>query len=45
MTPCQECQKKVEFSIVEEDVRSRLLIKFILASTAHERITIGYVVS
>ena len=26
MTPCQECQKKVEFSIAEEAVNSRFLI-------------------
>ena len=26
MTPCQECQKKVEFSIVQEAVKSRFLI-------------------
>ena len=45
MTPCQECQKKVEFSILEEAVRSRFLINLFLVSTAHERITIGYVVS
>ena len=45
MSPCQECQKKkVDFSIVEEAVRSTVFDKFILASAAHERITIGYVV-
>ena len=26
MTPCQECQKKVEFSITEEAVSSQFLI-------------------
>ena len=45
MTLCQECQKKVEFSIVEETCQVAVFDKFILASTAHERITIGYVVS
>ena len=43
--PLPRMSKKVEFSIVEEAVRSRFLINFILASTAHERITMGYVVS
>ena len=30
MTPCQECQKKVEFSIAEEAVSSRFLINLFL---------------
>ena len=37
MTPCQECKKKVEFSIAEEAV-SLHFGKFILASTAHEEL-------
>ena len=40
MTPCQECQKKVEFSIVEEVDKSRFFDKFILASTSHEQTTL-----
>ena len=40
MTPCQECQEKVEFSITEEAVSSRFIHKFILASTLHERTTL-----
>ena len=40
MTPSQECQEKVEFSITEEAVSSRFFDQFILASTAHERTTL-----
>ena len=39
MTPCQECQEKVELLIVEEAVSS-VFDKVTLASTAHERITL-----
>ena len=42
--PLPRMSKKVEFSIVEEAVRSRFLINLFLASTAHERVTLGYVV-
>ena len=35
MTPSQECQENVEFSIAEAAVSSHFLNKFILASTAH----------
>ena len=41
--PLPRMSKKVQFSIAEEAVRSWFLIN--LASTAHEQITLGYVVS
>ena len=46
--PLPRMSKKVEFSIVEEAVRPCQVTdfdEFIFASTAHERITIGYEVS
>ena len=41
--PLPRMSKKVQFSIAEEALRSWFLIN--LASTAHERIILGYVVS
>ena len=45
MTPCQECQKKGWIFDRRGGCQVTVFDKFILASTAHERITIGYVVS
>ena len=45
MTPFQECQKKGWIFDRRGGCQVAVFDKFILASTAHERITIGYVVS
>ena len=45
MTPNQERQKKVEFFDRRGGCQVTVFDKFIFASTAHERITMGYVVS
>ena len=44
VTPCRECQEKVEFLTVEEVVSSHF-DKVTLASTAHERKTLLTLVS
>ena len=45
MTPYQECQKKGWIIDHKGSCLVTVFDNFILAATAHERITIGYVVS
>ena len=40
MTPCQECEEKVEIVITVEAVSSSFFDKCILASTAQEQTTL-----